>query len=57
MVVVRGSYPAPTGPDWGWRIELDLRLADQLQMRMVNITPDGQEMLAVQAVYARSSIR
>ena len=57
MVVVRGSYPAPTGPDWGWRIELDLRLAGQLQMRMVNITPDGQEMLAVQAVYSRSSIR
>ena len=53
IIVVRGSYPAPTGPDWGWRIELDLRLADQLQMRMVNITPDGQEMLAVQAVYAR----
>jgi len=28
-----------------------LRLAGQLQMRMVNITPDGEEMLAVQAVY------
>jgi hypothetical protein len=53
MVVVRGSYPAPTGPDWGWRIELDLRQGDRLQMRMVNITPDGQEMLAVQAVYTR----
>jgi len=53
VVIVRGNYPAPTGPDWGWRIELDLRLAEQLQMRMVNITPDGEEMLAVQAVYSR----
>lgn len=54
VVIVRGNYPAPTGPDWGWRIELDLRLAGQLQMRMVNITPDGEEMLAVQAVYSRA---
>ncbi len=54
VVIVRGNYPAPTGPDWGWRIELDLRLAEQLQMRMVNITPDGEEMLAVQAVYSRA---
>lgn len=53
VVVVRGSYPAPTGPDWGWRIELDARQGGSLQMRMVNITPDGQEMLAVQAVYSR----
>ncbi len=57
IVVIRGSYPAPIGPDWGWRIELDLRLAEQLQMRMVNITPDGEEMLAVQAVYARAAVR
>lgn len=54
LIIVRGNYPAPTGPDWGWRIELDLRLAGQLQMRMVNITPDGEEMLAVQAVYSRA---
>lgn len=53
LVSIRGSYPAPTGPDWGWRIELDLRQNDRLQMRMVNITPDDQEMLAVQAVYSR----
>ncbi len=53
LISIRGSYPAPTGPDWGWRIELDLRQGDRLQMRMVNITPDGQEMLAVQAVYTR----
>lgn len=53
VITVRGSYPAPTGPDWGWRIELDLHHADRLQMRMYNITPDGQEMLAVQAVYSR----
>jgi len=54
VVVVRGSYPAPTGPDWGWRIEIDARQTDRLRLSMFNITPDGEEMLAVQAVYSRN---
>ena len=53
VVVVRGSYTAPTGPDWGWRIEIDTRQTDGLHLSMFNITPDGEEMLSVQAVYSR----
>jgi hypothetical protein len=49
-----GSYPAPEGPDWGWRIELRAADPDELQLLMYNITPDGVEMLAVQADYRRA---
>ncbi len=55
LITLPGSYPAPPGPDWGWRIELEPCQANSLQIRMFNITPDGQEMLAVQAVYSRQA--
>lgn len=50
---VRGSYAAPPGPDWGWRITLEHLDADALALRMYNVTPDGTEALAVEASYAR----
>ena len=50
---VRGSYPAPTGPDWGWRMTLEMPDAETLVLRMFNITPDGQEGWAVEATYHR----
>jgi hypothetical protein len=52
-VIGRGSYPAPTGPDWGWKVGVFAEGKDRFVMRMWNITPDGQEMLAVEAVYGR----
>ena len=53
LVAVRGSYAAPPGPDWGWRIVLDADDADALQILMCNITPEGEEALAVDARYIR----
>jgi hypothetical protein len=53
---VRGSYAAPPGPDWGWRIDL-MPEGDRLRLVMWNIWPaeqGGKEELAVQAVYGRS---
>ena len=50
---VRGAYPAPTGPDWGWRMTLEMPDAVTLLLRMFNITPDGQEAWAVEATYRR----
>lgn len=51
------SYPAPTGPDWGWRIELATDMvadtADEFVIRMYNIQPGVDEMLAVEARYGR----
>ncbi|MDX1439723.1 MAG: DUF1579 family protein [Rubricoccaceae bacterium] len=51
-VDLHGTYEAPPGPDWGWRITLasDGR---QLQLLMYNISPEGDELLAVQASYER----
>lgn len=53
VVSVDGSYAAPPGPDWGWRITLEHPSPDAFVMRMYNITPDGTAALAVEASYAR----
>ncbi len=53
LVEVRGTYAAPPGPDWGWRIVLGADSADEFRIVMYNITPDGQETLAVEARYTR----
>jgi Protein of unknown function (DUF1579) len=50
---VRGSYAAPPGPDWGWRIVMKLDDNQTLHIIMYNISPDEQEYLAVEAKYAR----
>lgn len=50
---VTGNYPAPSGPEWGWRITLEHPSTNAFVMRMFNITPDGTEALAVEASYAR----
>ena len=50
---LRGSYEAPPGPDWGWRITINSDSGKQLQIVMHNCTPEGAEELAVQADYTR----
>lgn len=52
---VRGTYAAPPGPDWGWRIELKFDGDRTLRMVMVNISPEGVEAPAVEASYVRAS--
>jgi hypothetical protein len=51
-IAVRGSYAAPLGADWGWRIDI---ATDPLQIRHTNIDPDGKEELAAEGVYSRAS--
>jgi len=53
---LRGSYAAPPGPDWGWRIGVTPE-GEKLRVVMHNVWPDeqgGKEELAVEAVYARA---
>lgn len=50
-----GSYAAPTGPDWGWRIVISSGGPDELLVRMFNISPEGEVSPAVEARYARVS--
>lgn len=51
---VAGSYAAPPGPDWGWRTVITAS-DTQLRIVMYNVTPDGDEALAVDATYKRVS--
>ncbi|MFA6467302.1 MAG: DUF1579 domain-containing protein [Bacteroidota bacterium] len=52
---VLGSYHVPDGsPPWGWRTEIFKPESDQLIIRMYNITPDGEESLAVETTYFRA---
>jgi hypothetical protein len=55
-ISLHGTYSAPPGPDWGWRIDL-VPAGEELKMFMWNIFPEemgGQECIAVEAIYTRS---
>jgi hypothetical protein len=52
-VDVRGSYAAPPGPDWGWRITIDAVPKTRIDIMMFNVNPaDGGEQLAVRGTFA-----
>lgn len=47
-LIFDGKYPAGDGsPDWGWRTEFWITESGKLRMDAYNITPDGEEALAV----------
>lgn len=50
---VIGAYEALPGPDWGWRITITHGADQTLQIVMHNVTPEGEEDLAVRAEYKR----
>ena len=52
-ISVLGSYGAGDGPRWGWRTSFE-PATGSLAVRHWNITPDGEETLAVQFDYARA---
>jgi hypothetical protein len=52
--VVLGTYPDPTGgPDWGWRTHVELVDKDHLTITAYNITPEGEEAKATEAILTR----
>lgn len=55
LINVQGTYFVGDGPDWGWRITLQLTDEDRLKMTMYNISPEGNEDLAVVADCIRQS--
>jgi hypothetical protein len=48
-----GTYAAPSGPDWGWRIVVEGGPEGELRMTMFNVPPGGTEVLAVDARFVR----
>ena len=54
VLSVKGSYAAPPGPDWGWRIDVAAEDKGPLRIVMFNIDPDGNEHPAVEASYQRA---
>lgn len=52
-IAIRGSYAAPPGPDWGWRIEIATG-DGTLQIAHTNIDPEGKGELAAEGLYSRS---
>ena len=55
-VDVRGSYAVPPGPDWGWRIVIRLAEPAALHVVMHNVTPGGEEDVAVEATFTRAEV-
>jgi hypothetical protein len=51
-ISVHTTYSAPPGPDWGWRTVIEPG-DGSFKIVMYNIMPEGQEMLAVEALYSR----
>ena len=53
-IAVRGSYAVPPGPDWGWRIAIRPGDGSALAIVMHNVTPGGEEAVAVEATFRRA---
>jgi len=51
-ISIKGSYAAPPGPDWGWKIEI-APMGDSLRVMHTNIDPDEKAERAADGVYAR----
>lgn len=54
LVEVHGTYDAPEGPPWGWRISVSLRPGgEELVLQMTNVTPWGEDGRAVRMICKR----
>ena len=53
-IELKGSYEVGPGqPSWGWRIQLEPKNSRTLHFRMWNVTPGGEEQLAVDSALKR----
>jgi hypothetical protein len=52
-VSLLGSYPAPPDPEWGWRTVISPRGDKAFDVVMINIAPNGDEVVAVETRYHR----
>ncbi|HLA95084.1 MAG TPA: DUF1579 family protein, partial [Pyrinomonadaceae bacterium] len=52
-ISVKGYYKVPDHPDWGWRTEI-IPGYDSFRYLMYNVTPDGEETIAVEMDLSRA---
>ncbi|MCP9765489.1 DUF1579 family protein [Lacihabitans soyangensis] len=52
-ISVTGSYEVNNSPDWGWRIEIPCPTDNALQIKMYNVSPEGQDFFAGDANYSK----
>lgn len=52
-VNLKGFYQVPDHPDWGWRTVIESENETLFKITMYNVTPEGTEDLAVEAIYER----
>lgn len=52
-ISVKGYYAVPNHPDWGWRTIIESENKDSFNLTMYNVSPEGEESLAVEASYKR----
>lgn len=52
-ISMKGFYTVPDNPDWGWRTDIETIDDKSFKITMFNVTPDGEESLAVEAEYER----
>lgn len=50
-----GSYTVPDGDPWHWRMEIEMPDGDHVVLTAYNISPAGEEALAVKTEYNRVS--
>jgi hypothetical protein len=52
-LMVTGTYPAPSGPYWGWWITIQPVNVNEFKILMHNVPPDSEALLAVEMVFER----
>ena len=52
-ITVNGSYKVEGHPDWGWRTEI-IPNGDSFHYKMYNVSPEGQEDIAVEMEMTRT---
>ena len=52
-ISVKGSHTVPNHPDWGWRTVIESENENSFKLTMYNVSPEGEESLAVEADYSR----
>ena len=52
-ILMKGFYKVPNHPDWGWRTDIIFSDENSFNISMYNVSPEGEELLAVEAIYKR----